>query len=172
MNWDAIGAVGEIIGALAVVVTLAYLALQIRASTRESEAGLFSATAEQSSQVSSRFMEHAEVWVKGNAGGELSESEQFVLDELVRTYVSQRFFAFTRNMVHGTGREGVAVSHVVHFFRRYPVAYRIWRTEEESQRQTRQRVGTPASATRRADEWFRKVSEAVAALEAMEESEA
>ena len=34
MNWDAIGAVGEIVGALAVVVTLAYLAVQIRQNTR------------------------------------------------------------------------------------------------------------------------------------------
>lgn len=30
MNWDAIGAIGEIIGALAVVGSLAYLAIQIR----------------------------------------------------------------------------------------------------------------------------------------------
>ena len=30
MNWDAIGAIGETIGALAVVFTLAYLAIQIR----------------------------------------------------------------------------------------------------------------------------------------------
>ena len=30
MNWDAIGAVGEITGAIAVVATLAYLALQVR----------------------------------------------------------------------------------------------------------------------------------------------
>ena len=30
MNWDAIGAVGEILGALAVFVTLVYLAIQIR----------------------------------------------------------------------------------------------------------------------------------------------
>ena len=30
MNWDAIGAIGEIIGAIAVVVTLAYLAIQVR----------------------------------------------------------------------------------------------------------------------------------------------
>ncbi len=35
MNWDAIGAVGEIIGAAAVVVTLAYLALQVRPSTKD-----------------------------------------------------------------------------------------------------------------------------------------
>ena len=30
MNWDAIGAVGELVGALAVVLTLGYLALQVR----------------------------------------------------------------------------------------------------------------------------------------------
>ena len=34
MNWDAIGAVGEIIGALAVFVTLVYLAQQIRQNTK------------------------------------------------------------------------------------------------------------------------------------------
>lgn len=36
MNWDAIGAVGEIIGAIAVVVSLAYLGVQIRIQNRES----------------------------------------------------------------------------------------------------------------------------------------
>ncbi len=34
MNWDAIGAVGELLGALAVIVTLGYLAAQIRQNTR------------------------------------------------------------------------------------------------------------------------------------------
>lgn len=33
MNWDAIGAIGEIIGAVAVVASLAYVALQIRHNT-------------------------------------------------------------------------------------------------------------------------------------------
>lgn len=33
MNWEAIGAVGEIIGAIAVGVTLVYLAVQVRRST-------------------------------------------------------------------------------------------------------------------------------------------
>ena len=36
MNWDAIGAAGEIVGAAAVVASLAYLAAQIRAQSRES----------------------------------------------------------------------------------------------------------------------------------------
>ena len=32
MNWDAIGAIGEITGALAVVLTLGYFGIQIRAA--------------------------------------------------------------------------------------------------------------------------------------------
>ena len=35
MNWDAIGAVGEVLGAVAVVVSLVYLAFQIRQNTRQ-----------------------------------------------------------------------------------------------------------------------------------------
>jgi len=34
MNWDAIGAIGEVAGAIAVFATLLYLAIQIRQSTR------------------------------------------------------------------------------------------------------------------------------------------
>ena len=36
MNWDAIGALSELVGAIAVVITLLYLAIQIRAQTNES----------------------------------------------------------------------------------------------------------------------------------------
>ena len=36
MNWDAIGAAGEIVGAVAVVISLIYLAAQIRNQNRES----------------------------------------------------------------------------------------------------------------------------------------
>jgi hypothetical protein len=38
MNWDALGAIGEIIGAVAVVATLIYLAVQIRQNTRHVQA--------------------------------------------------------------------------------------------------------------------------------------
>ncbi|MCR9094615.1 MAG: hypothetical protein NXI30_10400 [bacterium] len=34
MNWEAIGAIGEIIGALGVIITLLYLASQLRQNTR------------------------------------------------------------------------------------------------------------------------------------------
>ncbi len=34
MNWDAVGAVAEILGALGVIVTVAYLAIQIRQNSK------------------------------------------------------------------------------------------------------------------------------------------
>lgn len=44
MNWEAIGAVGEVLGALAVVLTLVYLAIQIRQNTSSTRASTYSDT--------------------------------------------------------------------------------------------------------------------------------
>ena len=38
MNWEAIGAIGEVAGAAGVIITLAYLAVQIRQNTRAARA--------------------------------------------------------------------------------------------------------------------------------------
>jgi hypothetical protein len=38
MNWDAIGAIGETIGAVAVVISILYLSIQIRSNTRATKA--------------------------------------------------------------------------------------------------------------------------------------
>ena len=39
MNWEAIGAVGEAVGAAGVIISLLYLAVQIRGDAREKRAG-------------------------------------------------------------------------------------------------------------------------------------
>jgi hypothetical protein len=41
MNWEALGAIGEIVGAIAVVVTIGYLAVQIRQNTESLHAATF-----------------------------------------------------------------------------------------------------------------------------------
>ena len=40
MNWDAIGAVGEMLGAIAVFVTLGYLAVQVKRARPEARRAL------------------------------------------------------------------------------------------------------------------------------------
>ncbi len=55
LNWDAIGAIGEVVGAFAVFLSLLYLALQIRNSRRSDQiiasAGAASAVDEWISQI-------------------------------------------------------------------------------------------------------------------------
>ena len=46
MNWEAIGAIGEIVGATAVVATLVYLAIQIRQNTKVARSATRQAIAE------------------------------------------------------------------------------------------------------------------------------
>jgi hypothetical protein len=56
MNWEALGAIGEIVGAAAVVVTLGYLAVQIRQNTKSVQAATFQSIAEGLADASYRLM--------------------------------------------------------------------------------------------------------------------
>jgi len=69
MNWDAAGAVGEIVGALAVVVSLVYLASQIRIQNRESRAASVHQVIEgyRSSIAALHEPEMADIWVAAMA---------------------------------------------------------------------------------------------------------
>ena len=65
MNWEAAGAIGEIIGAAAVVVSLIYLASQIRTQNREARAASVHQVLHEYSEAISKLHEPemAEVWV-------------------------------------------------------------------------------------------------------------
>ena len=52
MNWEALGAIGEVAGAVAVVLTLGYLALQMRQNTRAVRVASFHQVADSFSAVS------------------------------------------------------------------------------------------------------------------------
>ena len=82
MNWDAIGAIGEIIGAAAVVLSLVYLSIQIRAQSIESRSAAMHEIAvgfRESIAVFSQS-ELAELFVKSSKSIEsLSEKDKFQL---------------------------------------------------------------------------------------------
>ena len=65
MNWEAAGAIGEIVGASAVVVSLAYLGVQIRVQNREARASSVHEVLKQYSNAVSRLHEPemADIWV-------------------------------------------------------------------------------------------------------------
>ena len=71
MNWDAIGSIGETVGAIATVATLLYLSLQIRANTlfnkRQSLDGIIDRMIRWESRMTAT-PSHLKCWIKGTQG--------------------------------------------------------------------------------------------------------
>ena len=89
MNWEAIGAIGEVVGGLAVIVTLIYVARQIRQST-----GAVLAANHEGMASAIRTMRHAvaqdpalaELVLRGESGDEdLSEVDARRFEEFVQS---------------------------------------------------------------------------------------
>ncbi len=165
MNWDAIGAIGDFVGGAAVIVTLAYLALQVKASRAESTASSIAALGEHSRGVRDLFIENAELWIKGNAGVELTAAERFAFDELVEAKSDRDFYSFLQFAAIGSYHATVPAATLALFLHQHPVAYARWRALQAGYTSSRSRIGV----SNEGDDWIRVVTEAVVTLQGMEE---
>lgn len=78
VNWEAIGAVGEIIGALAVVISLLYLAAQIRAQNAQAKLAALHEMSNRFREVTNLFAsgDIADIFVRANDDfGAISDAE-------------------------------------------------------------------------------------------------
>jgi len=82
MGWDAIGAIGEVAGAVAVVLTLFYLARQIKTSSDVSKAELFERSNDRFSRVRSIVIQHPEIALNMRDPKGLTE-EQFLIAQSI-----------------------------------------------------------------------------------------
>ena len=92
MNWDAIGAMGEIIGAVAVVVTLAYLIIQIKQNTRGVHAATMQANVSDFNNLNIHLAttpELAELFDRGTENpNSLNKEEEYSFLWLARSYMN------------------------------------------------------------------------------------
>ena len=118
MNWDAIGAIGEIVGALAVVVTLGYLAVQVRQNSqavKNSAAQSLLSEANESLRVASSHPDTARAVILGQTlFEELSEAEkaQFItwMFSWMRT-IEQAYFQYEQGYIDEEIWEGHTAHH-------------------------------------------------------------
>jgi hypothetical protein len=97
MNWDAAGAVGEIAGAIAVVLTLFYFSLQIRNMQSTSRAESTSRSAEGERELRKLKIEHAALILKADGFGSLTAEEELMLNEIYLSYQTHYFLAYLRS---------------------------------------------------------------------------
>lgn len=76
MDWNAIGAIAEVVGGIGVIVTLFYLSMQIRGSNRIASAQSRQSMSEFASAISRFRAENADRYAKLAAGEELSDGDR------------------------------------------------------------------------------------------------
>ena len=87
INWEAVGAIGEIVGAIAVAVTLMYLASQTRLNRQATEintkalrSSIYQAYSNSAVATADHLAQSAEIFVKIASGEELTLTEQINTD--------------------------------------------------------------------------------------------
>ena len=83
MNWDAIGAVGEVVGAMAVVATLGYVAVQVRQSKRTARAQMVQEATDQLNQIN-LLIASDPTWAEIMALGGSDSLESFSVEQRTR----------------------------------------------------------------------------------------
>jgi hypothetical protein len=71
MNWEAVGAIGEIVGAVGVIVTLGYLAVQVRQNSRQLERSVEASRVAADDSISRGFDRWRELSVTDNGTADL-----------------------------------------------------------------------------------------------------
>ena len=79
MDWEAIGAIGEVLGALAVVATLGYLAVQIRQNTKAVRIQTYQAIMDSSNRLGDSLAEQNvdEIYRKGRKDPDSCSTEEW-----------------------------------------------------------------------------------------------
>jgi hypothetical protein len=97
LNWEAVGAIAELLGALGVIGSLFYLASQIRQNTKSSRAATFQAVVSDAQRINALVIEKTEIARLRRVG--LAEPEQLDPDDRIRfDRLMSTYFRFQDNL--------------------------------------------------------------------------
>lgn len=136
-----LGSYGEFIGAIAVVATLIYLAVQIRTARADVDANSFNSTSNNLINVETAFLQGANVWTKANEGKELTTEEEFAFNTLIELRHHNAVFGYLRSLALKNGRESIHAINFAIYMLEFPIAYERWLNNEKIKRSRRAAAG-------------------------------
>ncbi|MFK7864833.1 MAG: hypothetical protein AB8B95_11480 [Pseudohongiellaceae bacterium] len=103
MNWDALGAIGEIIGAIAVIATLVYLSIQLRQNTQAVRSSALDSSISALSVIRDRILsdkEIAELYISGCEDPESLDSADLTRYRMLLTNILLAIMNLYENHKH------------------------------------------------------------------------
>jgi hypothetical protein len=137
MTIEYLGAISEMIGAVAVIVTLVYLAIQTRQSRIAAEQSVDLAKMQATGSVAEAYSrwrnliatnpELIGVIAKANSGQELTEIEAIQISQAFEERIVASWISFTSSYASGAAHSiDGDIDYLVEFFRTNPAAIKHW----------------------------------------------
>jgi len=141
MNWEAIGAIGEVLGAVGVFASLIYLAIQIRQNTRMMKATIRQQLTAASQQNVHQMGQNAELGLKLFLGGDLTPAEQLQVGAFSRaTFRGYENYAYQRAQGLFDESEWRGMRENMRRMMLFPLAREQWRQTRDEYSETLQRI--------------------------------
>ena len=164
-NWKDIA---ELVGTLAIVASLIFVGLQLEQSQNIANADRLTARAANWIELHSLLADHGEVWSRGLAGSELTDSEALVFEHLMRAYGS--FYMNSANSAQSLG-DGATAAYIARsfagFLHKNPGARQNWSDGQAIFRETMNK--TRAVRWDEDESWRSVVAESLERLDAQAE---
>jgi hypothetical protein len=137
-----LGNIGEFVSSIAILVTLAYLSVQVRAARIATEADHLSAVQSNNQLMLNRMIENSDLVVRANAGEHLSDADRLAFETLVGARGLNGFLQYRRSKLLGT-KEGEQVPALGfgRFLLQHPAAYRAWNEDQAAHQRARAAAG-------------------------------
>ena len=129
INWKI---VAELVGIVAIVGSLLFVGIQLRQEQTIAFAEINQSAVESYVSIDTSIAEHAGVFVRSNAGGELTDEEALIINRIVHSlHIKFRLEASMRTSLGDSDR--MAPKLFAMFLHANPGALRVWRELSENE---------------------------------------
>ncbi len=130
MNWDAIGAIGEVLGSIGVLITIVYFGVQLNKTQVSMRISIAAGIAQARVDLNNQRLDYMDLLVRANAGDDVNEVERERLRSIYGSEAATMLFAFLnfRNL----GHDGqIQARNFARFLRDNPALEGFWELENE-----------------------------------------
>ena len=153
MSLVELGAIGELLGGIAVLVTLVYLAVQLKKNGEIANADAYASSQTVSLQSEMMLINLAPLLIKLKNNESLTEAELFQIDRAIEARHNMAFLSYARNKALKQGSHELAVDQFAVFLLDNPHIHERWERYRWKMIERRRVLGIGTRVTSLGAEW-------------------
>jgi len=139
MPWKTIA---EFVGLASIVASLIFIGLQLRQSDAIARAELWTNLHANEIEVDQAFIEHADIWSRGNTGESLNDHEDGIFRRLIKLRNDHYYYSMSsaRALDLLDGGESIIIIQLASWLNEHPRAKALWLEREANLQSNRRRL--------------------------------